>query len=65
MAVNKIDPKVIFASEAPAQDTPAVFTNRTVGWGETRKNGGRPTIKQMNAEQQSNSSYRQPNYCYQ
>ena len=53
MAVNKIDPKVIFASEAPAQDTPAVFTNRTVGWGETRKNGGRPTIKQMNAEQQS------------
>ena len=53
MAVNKIDPKVIFASEAPAHDTPAVFTNRTVGWGETRKNGGRPTIKQMNAEQQS------------
>lgn len=53
MAVNKIDPKVIFASEAPAQDTPAVFTNRPVGWGETRKNGGRPTIKQMNAEQQS------------
>lgn len=53
MAVNKIDPKVIFASEAPAQDTPAVFTNRTIGWGETRKNGGRPTIKQMNAEQQS------------
>ena len=53
MAVNKLDPKVIFASEAPAQDTPAVFTNRTVGWGETRKNGGRPTIKQMNAEQQS------------
>lgn len=53
MAVNKIDPKVIFASEAPAQDTPAIFTNRTVGWGETRKNGGRPTIKQMNAEQQS------------
>lgn len=53
MAVNKIDPKVIFASEAPTQDTPAVFTNRTVGWGETRKNGGRPTIKQMNAEQQS------------
>lgn len=52
MAVNKIDPKVIFASEAPTQDTPAVFTNKTVGWGESRKNGGRPTIKQSNALQQ-------------
>ena len=52
MAVAKIDPKVIFASEAPAQDTPAAFTNKTVGWGESRKNGGRPTIKQMNALQQ-------------
>lgn len=54
MAVNKVDPKVIFASEAPVQDTPAVFTNKTVGWGESRKNGGRPTIKQMNALQQEN-----------
>lgn len=52
MAVNKLDPKIIFASEAPAQDTPAVFNNRTLGWGESRKNGGRPTIKQMNALQQ-------------
>jgi len=52
MAVDKIDPKVIFASEAPAQDAPAVFTNKTVGWGESRKNGGRPTIKQSNALQQ-------------
>lgn len=52
MAVAKIDPKVIFASEAPAQDAPAVFTNKTVGWGESRKNGGRPTIKQSNALQQ-------------
>ena len=52
MPVSKIDPKVIFASEAPAQDAPAVFTNKTVGWGESRKNGGRPTIKQMNALQQ-------------
>ena len=52
MAVAKIDPKVIFASEAPVQDTPAVFTNKTVGWGESRKNGGRPTIKQSNALQQ-------------
>jgi hypothetical protein len=50
--VSKIDPKVIFASEAPTQDTPAVFTNKTVGWGESRKNGGRPTIKQSNALQQ-------------
>lgn len=52
MAVTKIDPKVIFASEAPDQDTPAVFVNKTVGWGESRKNGGRPTIKQSNALQQ-------------
>lgn len=52
MAVAKIDPKVIFASEAPVQDTPAVFTNKTVGWGESRKSGGRPTIKQSNALQQ-------------
>lgn len=52
MAVNKIDPKTIFASEAPTQDTPAIFNNKTVGWGESRKNGGRPTIKQMNALQQ-------------
>ena len=52
MAVNKLDPKIIFASEAPAQDTPAVFNNRTIGWGESRNNGGRPTIKQMNALQQ-------------
>lgn len=52
MAVNKLDPKIIFASEAPVQDTPAVFNNRTLGWGESRKNGGRPTIKQMNALQQ-------------
>ena len=52
MAVNKINPKTIFASEAPSQDTPAVFNNKTVGWGESRKNGGRPTIKQMNALQQ-------------
>lgn len=52
MAVNKLDPKIIFASEAPAQDVPAVFANKTVGWGESRKNGGRPTIKQSNALQQ-------------
>ena len=52
MAVNKLDPKVIFASTAPAQDAPAVFSNKTIGWGESRKNGGRPTIKQMNALQQ-------------
>jgi hypothetical protein len=52
LAVNKLDPKIIFASTAPAQDTPAVFPNKTNGWGESRKNGGRPTIKQMNALQQ-------------
>ena len=37
MAVNKLDPKIIFASEAPAQDVPAVFTNKTVGWGDQER----------------------------
>lgn len=48
MTVNKIDPKVIFASNAPTQDKPAQFENYTRGMDETRKRDGRPTIKQFN-----------------
>lgn len=48
MATPKIDPKVIFASNAPAQDKPAQFENYTRGMDETRKRDGRPTIKQFN-----------------
>lgn len=53
MPTPKIDPKIIFASDAPAQDKPAVFNNYTKGMDETRKNNGRPTIKQSNALQQA------------
>ena len=53
MPTPKIDPKIIFASDAPAQDKPAVFNNYTKGMDETRSNEGRPTIKQANALQQS------------
>ena len=53
MPTPKIDPKIIFASNAPAQDKPAVFNNYTKGMDETRSNEGRPTIKQANALQQT------------
>lgn len=46
--VPKIDPNKIFASNAPAQDKPAAFDNYEKGMDETRKNLGRPTIKQLN-----------------
>lgn len=52
MAVNKIDPKKIFASQAPSQDVPAEFNNYERGWDESRKNNGKPTIKQFNKLQQ-------------
>lgn len=52
MPVTKIDPKIIFASDAPSQDQPAVFSNKPTGWGVSRQNGGRPTIKQANGVQQ-------------
>lgn len=52
MPVTKIDPKIIFASDAPSQDQPAVFSNKPTGWGVSRQNGGRPTIKQANSVQQ-------------
>lgn len=52
MSVQKIDPKVIFASDAPAIDTPPVFGDKTKGWDVSRVNDGRPTIKGMNKIQQ-------------
>ena len=52
--VQKIDVNSIFASNAPMHDTPAEFDNYTKGMDETRKNEGRPTIKQFNFIQQSN-----------
>lgn len=48
MATPKIDPKVIFSSNAPAQDKPAAFANYEKGMDATRANEGRPTIKQAN-----------------
>ena len=52
MPTQKIDPKVIFASDAPAIDKPPVFSDKTKGWDISRANDGRPEIKQMNKMQQ-------------
>lgn len=52
MPTQKIDPKVIFASDAPAIDKPPVFSDKTKGWDVARANDGRPEIKQMNKIQQ-------------
>lgn len=52
MPTQKIDPKVIFASDAPAIDKPPVFSDKTKGWDVARANDGRPEIKQMNKVQQ-------------
>lgn len=52
MPTQKIDPKVIFASDAPAIDKPPVFGDKTKGWDVARANDGRPEIKQMNKMQQ-------------
>ena len=52
MATQKIDPKVIFASDAPAIDKPPVFSDKTKGWDVSRANDGRPQIKEMNKMQQ-------------
>ena len=52
MPTQKIDPKVIFASNAPAIDNPPVFSDKTKGWDVSRANDGRPTIKEMNKVQQ-------------
>lgn len=50
--VNKNDVNQIFASNAPDQDKPPSFNNYTNGWGESRTNNGKPTIKQQNFIQQ-------------
>lgn len=50
--VNKNDVNQIFASNAPDQDKPPSFNNYTNGWGESRTNNGKPTIKQLNFIQQ-------------
>lgn len=52
MPTQKIDPKVIFASNAPAIDNPPVFGDKTKGWDVSRTNNGRPKIPQMNKVQQ-------------
>lgn len=52
MTTPYIDPNLIFAENAPTQDKPAAFENYNKGWDESRKNDGRPLIKQMNYLQQ-------------
>ena len=52
MPTQKIDPKVIFASDAPAIDKPPIFSDKTKGWDVARANDGRPQIKEMNKMQQ-------------
>ena len=52
MTTPYIDPNIIFAENAPTQDKPAAFENYDKGWDESRKNDGRPEIKQMNYLQQ-------------
>lgn len=52
MTTPYIDPNLIFAENAPTQDKPAAFENYDKGWDESRKNDGRPSIKQMNYLQQ-------------
>lgn len=54
MTTPYIDPNLIFAENAPTQDKPAAFANYDKGMDETRKNDGRPTIKQFNYLQQQN-----------
>lgn len=48
MTTPYIDPNLIFAENAPTQDKPPRFDNYDRGMDETRKNNGRPTIKQLN-----------------
>ena len=52
MPTQKIDPKVIFASDAPAIDKPPFFRDKKKGWDVARANDGRPQIKEMNKMQQ-------------
>ena len=41
MPTQKIDPKVIFASDAPAIDKPPIFSDKTKGWDTARSNNGK------------------------
>lgn len=50
--VNKNDVNQIFGVNAPDQDKPPYFNNYTAGWGESRTNNGKPTIKGFNFLQQ-------------
>lgn len=50
--VNKNDVNQIFGVNAPDQDKPPYFNNYTTGWGESRSNNGKPTIKGFNFLQQ-------------
>lgn len=50
--VSKNDVNQIFASNAPEQDRPPSFPNYTTGWGTSRNNNGKPTIKGFNFLQQ-------------
>ncbi|QHJ83933.1 MAG: hypothetical protein [Caudoviricetes sp.] len=50
--INKNDVNQIFASNAPDQDKPPSFANYTTGWGTSRSNNGKPTIKGFNFLQQ-------------
>lgn len=47
MITPKHDPNLVFASSASDEDTPA-FSGYDVGWGVSRENNGKPTIKQFN-----------------
>ena len=50
--VQKNDVNQIFAEQAPSIDKPATFANYPRGWDESRKNNGKPLIKQFNYLQQ-------------
>ena len=41
MPTQRIDPKVIFASDAPAIDKPPAFSDKTKGLGVARSNNGK------------------------
>lgn len=52
MTVSKNDVNQIFAENAPDEDKPPKFDNYTQGWGASRSNNGKPTIKGFNFLQQ-------------
>ncbi len=50
--ITKPNYNQIFASQAPTEDAPE-FLNQEQGWGVSRANNGKPTIKQFNQLQQT------------